>query len=118
MISEEDYLFYRNLWIRRPDDGEYKNWKLQKTHKGILPEGWDLIDLAPFFGPVPYANIIAEGICFHICLDYYGFLGSFHGGPYWEIFNSGGFSFKCAMEEPEKIIEAIQGELARCKSQK
>ncbi len=118
MISKEDYLFYRNLWIRKAKDGEYKKWKLPKTHKIALPEGWDLIPLTPFGGAVAYGNIFAEGIRFHVYADYYDLLGYFHENPYWKVFDGKGFSFKCEVEQPKKIIEAIQGELARCKSQK
>ena len=119
MIDEDDYLFYRNSWFRKEaeDDVEYEKW-LTKIPKVTLPKDWVLIPGTPFAGAVGYGKIFAEGMCFDLYLDCYNLLGYYYGDPYWQVYNGAEFSFRCDMKEPEKIIEAIQGELARCKSQK
>lgn len=125
MISEEEKAEIeledekRKFQLRKKVDREFEYNKWINLMPEIkFPEGWSFIPLPPYKGAICRFIVIAEGIEFSVYLDCYGLLGYHEGDPYWEVFSIDEGFFRCDMQQPEKIIEAIQGELARCKSQK
>ena len=107
MNSDDKYRLSREI----EREFEYQKWS-QEMPEIKLPDGWGFVPIPPFTGAVCRFRIIAEGVSFSVYLDCYDIMGCY-GEPYWEVYEIDGDTFRCDMDKPEEMIDAIKRELKK-----
>lgn len=89
---------------------EWGKWQQEIPYLQFKPE-WEVRAIPPFQGAIIRYNIkYFDKVC-SIYLDCYDMLGHM-GEPYWELFpDSDGETFRCGMNETDKLITAIEHSL-------
>jgi hypothetical protein len=73
-----------------------------------FPSNWNIRMVPPSTGAVVRFHVSKGGDTWiSVYLDCYDILG-FMGEPYWEIYPYNGDTFRCPMNETDKLLEAIE----------
>lgn len=90
---------------------EYDKWMDEIPYMKFKPE-WEVKAVPPFGGAVIRYFIKYNDERISVYLDCYNQLG-YMDNPYWEAYPINGDTFRCYMNETDKLIKAIDKEFSR-----
>lgn len=92
---------------RRIEDAEKWDVWVQKMPALSFPQDWKVKIIPPFGGAMARFQVTTDTAFVSVYLDVFKRLGSCDG-PYWEVYPYDNDVYRCAMEETQKLLEAIQ----------
>lgn len=88
---------------------EYGKWTKEIPYLRFQND-WDVKIIPPFCNAVVRFRVAKGSKEVSVYLDCYNLLGMY-GGPYWEIYPYEGDTFRCDINDTNKLIKAIKTEL-------